>query len=76
MVAIADKNNEEKEKVEMVGKVKWFNSEKVMVIKTEEGKDVFVHYSNVIKKDLKTLEENKNVEFDVQQADKSYRQLM
>ena len=53
----------------MVGKVKWFNNEKGYgFIKTEEGKDVFVHYSNINKDGFKTLEENENVEFDVQQA--------
>lgn len=60
----------------MVGKVKWFNNEKGYgFIKTEEGKDVFVHYSNVIKEGFKTLEENENVEFDVQQVDKGLQAI-
>jgi CspA family cold shock protein len=65
-----------KEKIKMVGKVKWFNNEKGYgFIKTEEGKDVFVHYSNVIKEGFKTLEENENVEFDVQQVDKGLQAI-
>lgn len=60
----------------MVGKVKWFNNEKGYgFIKTEEGKDVFVHYSNVIKEGFKTLEENENVEFDIQQVDKGLQAI-
>ena len=60
----------------MVGKVKWFNNEKGYgFIKTEEGKDVFVHYSNVIKEGFKTLEENENVEFDVQQVNKGLQAI-
>ena len=50
----------------MLGKVKWFNAEKGFgFIETEEGKDVFVHYSATAMDGYKTLEEGAEVEFDV-----------
>ena len=50
----------------MQGKVKWFNAEKGFgFIETEEGSDVFVHYSAIAMDGYKTLEEGAEVEFDV-----------
>ena len=50
----------------MKGKVKWFNSTKGFgFITTEEGKDVFVHFSAIKMDGYKSLEENEEVEFDV-----------
>lgn len=50
----------------MQGKVKWFNAEKGFgFIETEEGTDVFVHYSAISMDGYKTLEEGAEVEFDV-----------
>ncbi len=50
----------------MLGKVKWFNAEKGFgFIETEEGTDVFVHYSAIAMDGYKTLEEGAEVEFDV-----------
>ena len=41
------------------GKVKWFNAEKGYgFITSEEGKDVFVHYSSINSDGFKTLEED------------------
>lgn len=50
----------------MLGKVKWFNAEKGFgFIETEEGTDVFVHFSAISMDGYKTLEEGAEVEFDV-----------
>ncbi len=50
----------------MQGKVKWFNAEKGFgFIETEEGTDVFVHFSAISMEGYKTLEEGAAVEFDV-----------
>ena len=48
------------------GTVKWFNSEKGFgFIQTEEGTDVFVHFSQINKEGFKTLEEGEAVTFKV-----------
>ena len=48
------------------GTVKWFNAEKGFgFITTEEGNDVFAHYSQIQKDGFKSLEEGQEVEFDV-----------
>ena len=50
----------------MQGKVKWFSAEKGFgFIETEEGTDVFVHFSAIAMEGYKTLEEGAAVEFDV-----------
>jgi len=50
----------------MTGKVKWFNSEKGYgFITTEEGEDLFVHYSQIQKDGFKSLEEGEEVSFEV-----------
>lgn len=55
----------------MKGTVKWFNSEKGYgFITTEEGNDVFAHFSQIQSEGFKTLEENQEVEFDVVEGDK------
>jgi len=55
----------------MNGTVKWFNAEKGYgFITTEEGNDVFVHFSQINKEGFKTLEENQEVEFDVVEGEK------
>jgi len=53
------------------GKVKWFNAEKGYgFITTDEGKDVFVHYSAIQGEGFKTLDEGQAVEFDITQSDR------
>ncbi|MBQ2891226.1 MAG: cold-shock protein [Clostridia bacterium] len=48
------------------GKVKWFNAEKGFgFIESEDGTDVFVHFSAIAMEGYKTLEEGAEVEFEV-----------
>jgi len=50
----------------MQGRVKWFNTQKGYgFIEVENGKDVFVHYSEIQEEGFKTLEEGQAVEFDI-----------
>lgn len=50
----------------MTGKVKWFNSEKGYgFITTDEGQDIFAHYSQIQKDGFKSLEEGERVSFEV-----------
>ena len=53
------------------GKVKWFNAEKGYgFITTEEGKDVFVHYSAIQCDGFRTLEEGDSVTFEVKESNR------
>ncbi|MDD4236939.1 MAG: cold-shock protein [Desulfotomaculaceae bacterium] len=55
----------------MTGKVKWFNPDKGFgFIETEEGNDVFVHFSAIQTEGFKTLDEGQSVEFEVVQGDR------
>jgi CspA family cold shock protein len=55
----------------MKGKVKWFNAEKGYgFIVSEEGKDVFVHFSAIVADGYKTLEEGQEVTFDVKEGER------
>ena len=55
----------------MKGTVKWFNSGKGFgFITAEDGKDVFVHFSEVKGEGFKSLNEGDNVEFEVEQGEK------
>lgn len=50
----------------MTGKVKWFNAEKGYGFITDpDGNDVFVHFSSIIAKGYRTLEEGQTVEYDL-----------
>jgi CspA family cold shock protein len=54
-----------------VGKVKWFNEVKGYgFITMEDGKDVFVHYSAIKGDGFRTLKENDQVEFDINESPK------
>jgi len=53
------------------GTVKWFNAEKGFgFITSEEGKDIFAHFSEIKKDGFKTLEEGEEVTFDITQGPK------
>jgi CspA family cold shock protein len=53
------------------GTVKWFNSEKGFgFITTEEGQDVFAHFSAIEGDGFKSLEEGQDVSFDVVEGDR------
>ena len=53
------------------GKVKWFNEAKGYgFITSEDGTDVFVHYSNIAGDGFRTLNENDDVQFDVTEGPK------
>ncbi len=53
------------------GNVKWFNATKGYgFISTEEGEDVFVHYSAINEDGFKTLEEGQEVEFEIVEGEK------
>jgi len=55
----------------MNGIVKWFNSEKGYgFITSEDGKDVFAHFSQIQGEGYKTLEEGQEVTFDIVEGDK------
>ncbi len=55
----------------MNGTVKWFNSEKGFgFITTEEGQDVFAHFSKIDVDGYKSLDEGQKVTFDVTEGDK------
>ncbi|UCD57625.1 MAG: cold-shock protein [Candidatus Hydrogenedentota bacterium] len=48
------------------GKVKWFNDAKGYgFIETEEGRDVFVHFSAITMEGYKSLSEGQEVEFEI-----------
>ncbi|MDP6570367.1 MAG: cold-shock protein [Candidatus Marinimicrobia bacterium] len=53
------------------GKVKWFNERKGFgFIEMENGKDVFVHFSNIKQDGFKTLKDGQPVEFTLVNNDK------
>lgn len=55
----------------MIGKVKWFSSEKGYgFLEKEDGGDVFVHFSAIQDQGFKTLTEGQQVEFSITQGQK------
>ena len=53
------------------GTVKWFNPTKGYgFIQSEEGNDVFVHFSSIMKDGFKSLDEDQEVTFDVTEGKK------
>ena len=55
----------------MTGKVKWFNAEKGYgFITSDEGKDIFVHYSAIQADGFRSLEEGQKVSFEIVASDR------
>ncbi len=49
------------------GTVKWFNAQKGFgfITNSENGEDIFVHFSGIATDGFRSLEENQNVTFDI-----------
>ena len=55
----------------MTGTVKWFNAEKGFgFITTEEGTDLFAHFSQIQREGYKSLDEGQKVSFEVIEGQK------
>ena len=54
------------------GTVKWFNSTKGygFITNSENGQEVFVHFSGIVADGFKTLEEGQHVTFDMEEGKK------
>ena len=53
----------------MLGTVKWFDAQKGYgFIESENGEDVFVHYSSISAQGYKSLEEGQRVQFDIEKG--------
>jgi CspA family cold shock protein len=65
------KAHEKIKEIYMKGTVKWFDSDKGYgFISSEEGKDIFVHFSAIQVEGYKSLQEGDQVEFDVNDGDR------
>lgn len=58
----------------MTGKVKMFNKEKGFgFIHCDDNQDYFFHYSELVMDGFKTIEQGREVEFDVEENDRGPR---
>ena len=55
----------------VTGQVKWFDSKKGFgFLQTDDGNEVFVHYSEISSTGFKNLEEGQKVEFEIVEGKK------
>ena len=60
----------------MKGKVKWFDGKKGYGFSTgEDGKEVFVHYSGIVKDGFKALNEKQEVEYELGEGSKGIQAI-
>ena len=60
----------------MTGTVKWFDSKKGYgFIIAENGKEIFVHFSGIVKEGFKSLNEGQTVEFEIGKGAKGEQAL-
>jgi CspA family cold shock protein len=53
------------------GKVKWFDTKKGFgFIQSEDGNDVFVHYTSILSEGFKNLEQGQDVTFELTEGKK------
>ena len=58
-------------KLTMNGKVKWFDPKKGYgFIIAEDGKEIFVHYTGIVKEGFKALNEGQLVTYEIGEGDK------
>jgi len=58
------------------GKVKWFSPTKGYgFIERIDGTDIFVHFSNIVADGFKTLNENQEVEFGIENTEKGMQAI-
>ena len=57
--------------ISMIGKVKWFDSKKGYgFILTDEGREIFVHYTGIVAEGFKALSEGQTVEYEIGSSEK------
>ena len=60
----------------MKGKVKWFDGKKGYgFITGEDGQEVFVHYSGIVKDGFKALNEKQEVEYELGEGSKGIQAI-
>ena len=60
----------------MIGKVKWFDSKKGYgFILNDEGREIFVHYTGIVKEGFKALNEGQLVTYEVGEGDKGVQAI-
>lgn len=54
----------------MTGVVKWFDEKGFGFITSEDGQDIFVHYTSIQAEGFKNLNEGDEVEFEINETDR------